>query len=103
VARPDPHAIGVVTASDGALFDCDDKPSRSIYLIGPLRKAQLWESTAVPELRVQAAEVARTILASLPAAADVDAGIADEPDHFEKIASEEGGREVVPVYVGEYI
>jgi uncharacterized NAD(P)/FAD-binding protein YdhS len=105
VVRPDPHAIGVVTAADGALLGRDDKPSRSVYLVGPLRKAQLWESTAVPELRVQAADVARTVLASLPAVAEVAPapGSADEVDHFETVESEEGGREVVPIYAGEYI
>jgi uncharacterized NAD(P)/FAD-binding protein YdhS len=105
VVRPDPHAIGVVTAPDGALVDRDDNPSRSIYLVGPLRKAQLWESTAVPELRVQAAEVARTVLASVPVAADVPASAAstDQVDHIEIVESDEGGREVVPIYAGEYI
>jgi uncharacterized NAD(P)/FAD-binding protein YdhS len=106
VVRPDPHAIGVVTASDGALIDRADKASQSVYLVGPLRKAQLWESTAVPELRVQAADVARTVLASLPVvAAEVVAApeSGGEVDHFETVESEEGGREVVPIYAGEYI
>jgi uncharacterized NAD(P)/FAD-binding protein YdhS len=104
VVRPDPHAIGVVTAKDGALVDRDDKPSQSVYLVGPLRKAQLWESTAVPELRVQAAEVARAVLASLPVAAEVSTAESSEgPDHFETVQSEEGGRAVVPIYAGEYI
>jgi uncharacterized NAD(P)/FAD-binding protein YdhS len=105
VVRPDPHAIGVVTAPDGALVDRDDQPSRCVYLVGPLRKAQLWESTAVPELRAQAADVARTVLASLPVAAEVApaSASADEVDHFETVESEEDGREVVPIYAGEYI
>lgn len=36
-----------------------------IHLVGPLRRADLWESIAVPELRVQAAETARLIAQDL--------------------------------------
>lgn len=36
-----------------------------IHVVGPLRRADLWESIAVPELRVQAAEAAKRISASL--------------------------------------
>jgi uncharacterized NAD(P)/FAD-binding protein YdhS len=37
-------------------------PRRDLAVVGTLRKAELWESTAVPELRLQAAEAARAVL-----------------------------------------
>ena len=36
-----------------------------IHTIGPLRRGQLWESVAVPEIRVQANELAQLLLTSL--------------------------------------
>jgi hypothetical protein len=36
-----------------------------VYYVGPLLKAMHWESTAVPELRVHAARLAATLVASL--------------------------------------
>ena len=34
-----------------------------LYAVGPPRKGILWESTAIPEIRTQAAQVGRTVLA----------------------------------------
>ncbi len=34
-----------------------------LLAVGPPRKGTLWESTAIPEIRTQAAEVARAVLA----------------------------------------
>jgi uncharacterized NAD(P)/FAD-binding protein YdhS len=101
VARADTLGLGVVTNDQGALVGRDGNASRSVYLVGPLRKAQLWESTAVPELRVQAGDVARLVLAELPtasAAAPAESGAA----HFEEGPVDQDGA-FVPVYVGEYI
>jgi uncharacterized NAD(P)/FAD-binding protein YdhS len=36
--------------------------SRSLFAIGPVRKGKLWETTAVPELRQQAANLAEHIV-----------------------------------------
>jgi uncharacterized NAD(P)/FAD-binding protein YdhS len=60
--RPDPFALGVETAADGALLDADGRPSRVLYLVGPLLKADHWEATAVPELRRHAARLAERLL-----------------------------------------
>jgi uncharacterized NAD(P)/FAD-binding protein YdhS len=61
LARLDPLGFGVETAEDGALLNASGEPSESIFTIGPVRKASLWESTAVPEIRVQAKELAALI------------------------------------------
>jgi len=62
VLRPDPLGLGLETASDLALLDAEGKPSRSLYLMGPLLKAGYWEATAVPELRAHAARLAERLL-----------------------------------------
>jgi len=56
--QPDPLGLGLLTDERGALLDSAGRPSRVLFTVGPLRKAQLWENTAVPELRVQAADLA---------------------------------------------
>lgn len=40
------------------------RPSPNVWAIGPLRRGTLWESTAVPELRGQALELAKAIAAA---------------------------------------
>ena len=60
--RPDPLALGLETGPDLALLDAEGKPSRWLYLVGPLLKAGYWEATAVPELRVHAAQLAENLL-----------------------------------------
>jgi len=60
--RPDPLSLGLETASDGALLDAAGRPSRVLFLVGPLLKADFWEATAVPELRQHAARLAERLL-----------------------------------------
>lgn len=58
----DPLGLGVVTAEDGSLIDAAGRPSGVLFTVGSWRKAELWESTAVPELRKQAAELAKRLV-----------------------------------------
>lgn len=53
-----PHGLGVATDLNGALLDRDGRAQRDLLAIGSLRIGELWESTAVPELRLQAAALA---------------------------------------------
>ena len=48
---------------DGVLLDPHGQPVPGMYAVGPPRKGVLWESTAIPEIRAQAAVVARAQLA----------------------------------------
>ena|ERR1700690_1157286 len=57
-ARPDPLFLGLDVNSDGALINRRGVTPHPLYAIGPARKGSLWETIAVPELRVQAAELA---------------------------------------------
>lgn len=58
----DPLNIGVRTTPDGRAIGVDEEASDDIVVVGTLRKPDLWESTAVPELRGQAADAAGAIL-----------------------------------------
>ncbi|HEX7243894.1 MAG TPA: FAD/NAD(P)-binding protein [Longimicrobiaceae bacterium] len=69
---PDPLGLGILTAPNHALLDRAGEASQVLFHTGPLLKADHWECTAVPELRVHAARLAahlietRTSLSSLP-------------------------------------
>ncbi len=59
-ARPGPHGLGLeTTVDDGALIDGHGQPQPAIRVVGSLRIGTLWESLAIPELRVQAEQAAR--------------------------------------------
>jgi uncharacterized NAD(P)/FAD-binding protein YdhS len=58
---PDAHRLGARTGADGALLDADGRASDVLFTLGPPRRGTLWESTAVPELRAQAAALARRL------------------------------------------
>ena len=64
LAVPDALGLGVRTAPGGALLGRGGLASARLWTLGPLRRGELWESTAVPELRVQATEVAASVLAA---------------------------------------
>lgn len=59
LVRPDPLFLGLDTSADGALIDRDGIASDSLYAVGPARKGNLWESTAVPEIREQVYQLIR--------------------------------------------
>ena len=64
LAAPDALGLGLRTAPGGALLDRRGLASGRLWTLGPLRRGELWESTAVPELREQAATVAAEVLAA---------------------------------------
>jgi len=76
LGRPDELLLGLDVADDGALLDGQGKPSSCLFALGPLRKGSLWESIAVPELRVQIAELAELLAAQQPAEAAEPAELA---------------------------
>jgi uncharacterized NAD(P)/FAD-binding protein YdhS len=54
-ARPDALFLGLDVDEHGALTDYKGTSSHRLYALGPTRKGCLWETTAVPEIRSQAA------------------------------------------------
>ncbi len=63
LVRPDPLGLGLDTDEHGRVVDAEGRPSDRLFLLGPLRKGQLWENTAVPELRVEARRLAELLAA----------------------------------------
>jgi uncharacterized NAD(P)/FAD-binding protein YdhS len=55
IISPDPIKYGINAQKDGYI-------TKNIYTIGPPLKGILWESVAVPEIRVQAQELASKII-----------------------------------------
>ena len=68
LARPGPLRIGLDSAPDGALLNADGIPNPRMFTLGPPRRGSLYESTAVPEIRVQAAALAERLASSLKTA-----------------------------------
>ncbi len=62
IGRPGPLALGLDVADSGALIAPDGRAHDRLFAIGPLLKEHLWETTAVRELRCQAAELAARLL-----------------------------------------
>lgn len=67
----DEFSLGLQTTRDGAAISASGVEVADLHVVGTLRKPALWESTAVPELRSQAEQVARRIVqkAAAPATA----------------------------------
>jgi uncharacterized NAD(P)/FAD-binding protein YdhS len=64
LARPGPAGLGLDTADDGRVLGATGRRA-PLWTLGALRRGALWESTAMPEIRVQAAEVAQAVLRDL--------------------------------------
>jgi uncharacterized NAD(P)/FAD-binding protein YdhS len=62
---PDEHKLGLKALPDGKVLDDSGKPHKGLYAVGSLLKGVLWESTAVPELRVSAENVAGQIIGNI--------------------------------------
>ena len=64
LVRPGPSGLGIDTADDGRVLGV--LPARMpFYALGALRRGNLWETTAMPEIREQAYDVARAVVRAL--------------------------------------
>jgi uncharacterized NAD(P)/FAD-binding protein YdhS len=61
----DALGLGLRTEGDGALVRADGTIEPRLRLIGALRRGDLWETTAVPELRAQATAIAAALAREL--------------------------------------
>jgi len=61
MARPGPLGLGLASAPDGALLDARGQASGKLWTLGPVRRGDAWESTAVPDIRLQAAALAEKL------------------------------------------
>jgi uncharacterized NAD(P)/FAD-binding protein YdhS len=59
--RPDALGLGLDSTDDGAAIGAAGRAVPWLSIAGPLRRGKLWENTAVPELRIEAAALARAL------------------------------------------
>ena len=60
--QPDALRLGLNATPDGHIIGLDNTPSNVMFTLGTALKGILWESTAVPEIRVQARQLASKLL-----------------------------------------
>ena len=62
------HSLGMGLEVDkrGRAVGTDGCATPPVYVVGPLRRGALWETTAIPEILAQADDVAHDIIASRP-------------------------------------
>ena len=61
LARPDPLRLGIDASTQGAVVDSAGAPSNALYTLGPPLRGLWYDTTAIPEIRQQAAALARLI------------------------------------------
>jgi uncharacterized NAD(P)/FAD-binding protein YdhS len=61
IIHQDELRIGMETDKLGRPLDAGGMPQQALWTIGPLRRAGLWETIAIPEIRVQAGELAMNL------------------------------------------
>ena len=64
LVRPGPSGLGIDTADDGRVVGVLPA-GMPFYALGALRRGNLWETTAMPEIREQAYDVARAVVRGL--------------------------------------
>ena len=67
LARPDPLRLGIEASPEGAVLDAGGMPSRTLFTLGPPLRGARYETTAIPEIRDQAAILAGHLVAALHA------------------------------------
>lgn len=63
--RPDPLHLSIDTDRYGRVMSAGGVPVPGLYAVGPLRRGEGWETTAIPEIRQQGHQVATAVLASV--------------------------------------
>jgi len=61
IARLDPLRLGLDTTLDARLVARGGVAARRVFAIGPCARGALWEITAIPDIRLQCAELARAL------------------------------------------
>ncbi len=57
----DELGLGISCSADGGIIDSNGEKVPGLWCVGPMRKAVLWETTAIRELREQAVELATKV------------------------------------------
>ncbi|MCW2972161.1 MAG: FAD-dependent pyridine nucleotide-disulfide oxidoreductase, partial [Thermoleophilia bacterium] len=61
-AVPDAHGLGVRSDEFARVTDANGQVQERLVVIGALRRGEVWESTAIPEIRTQAERLAEDLL-----------------------------------------
>lgn len=61
--RPDPCRLGLNVDMDSRVVDSFGRSAPTLWAIGPITRGQFWESIAVPDIAVQARDVAERLTA----------------------------------------
>lgn len=61
--RNDELSMGIAATPDGCIIDKNGRSSKVVYTLGTALKGTLWETTAIPEIRTQARQLALKLLA----------------------------------------
>jgi uncharacterized NAD(P)/FAD-binding protein YdhS len=64
LARPDPLRLGLDATADGAVLDAAGTASPTLFTLGPTLRGIRYETTAIPEIRDQAAALAGRVIAA---------------------------------------
>jgi uncharacterized NAD(P)/FAD-binding protein YdhS len=64
LARPDPLRLGVDANAAGAVVDASGTPGNAIFTLGPTLRGTRYETTAIPEIRDQAAALASHLIST---------------------------------------
>ena len=64
LARPDPLRLGLDAGLDGAVLDATGTASATLFTLGPTLRGVRYETTAIPEIRDQAAALAGLLTAA---------------------------------------
>jgi uncharacterized NAD(P)/FAD-binding protein YdhS len=67
LARPDPLRLGLDAEEAGAVLDAAGRPHDRIFTLGPTLRGVRYETTAIPEIRAQAAALVAPLLATIAA------------------------------------
>jgi uncharacterized NAD(P)/FAD-binding protein YdhS len=61
LAQPGPLGLGLASDARGALLDARGHAQGKLWTLGPVRRGDSWESTAVPDIRLQALALAKQL------------------------------------------
>lgn len=62
--RPDPNRLGAEVDASSRLVGREGQAWPNLYAVGPITRGAVWEMSSVPDIRIQAAATAATILAA---------------------------------------
>jgi len=65
LTRPGPMGLGIDVTRDLRVLDRNGDPHRRLWALGPITRGVFWECIAVPDIRVQAANLAAHVMAEM--------------------------------------